>query len=681
MATLRATERVSTAVFRPKRSNMCGITGFFNSGPQNADDINTTIRQMAGTLRHRGPDAGGIWIDAASGIALGHRRLAIVDLSPTGEQPMISESGRYVIVLNGEIYNFRVLRRELEANGHRFRGTSDTEVMLAAFEEWGVVEAVPRFNGMFAFAVWDRREHILYLSRDRMGEKPLYYGYAGNTFLFGSELKALARHPKFQGAINRDALALHLRHNYIPAPYSIYQGIRKLSPGCTLTLRANDEPQVSEYWSLKDAARRGIESPLRCSAEEAVEQLDELIRDAVKLQMVADVPLGAFLSGGFDSSTIVGVMQALSNRPVRTFTIGFWEKEFDEAGYAREVARHLGTEHTELYVTPEEAMAVIPKLPWFYDEPFADSSQIPTYLVSQLARGGVTVSLSGDGGDELFGGYRIYRSVMKVNDTLRWAPPTLRRAAAWTLDAAVRTGALDGFQVRDGKYVSAGQLTTRLGNFANVLRLRTHEELYRYMMSQWRNPADLLQDVHEPDTAFTDRARMLDFPHLLQTMEYIDMGSYLPDDILVKVDRAAMAVSLESRVPLLDYRIVEFSWRTPVSMKLREEQGKWLLRQVAYRYVPRQLLERPKKGFSVPVDIWICGPLRDWAEALLDESRLRNEGVFNPAPIRKIWKDHVQGIKNSNSLLWDILMYQAWQETRCTEPCTADAPVTALETT
>lgn len=660
--------------------NMCGITGFFNSGPQTSAEINASIREMAGTLTHRGPDAGGIWFDAESGIALGHRRLAIVDLSPTGEQPMISESGRYVIVLNGEIYNFRALRRELEAKGHHFRGTSDTEVMLAAFEEWGVAGAVPRFNGMFAFAAWDRRERVLYLSRDRIGEKPLYYGYAGDTFLFGSELKALARHPKFEGAIDRGALALYLRHNYIPAPYSVYQGISKLSPGCILTLRGTVEPQISEYWSLKEAARRGVESPLSCSAEEAVEQLDELIRDAVNLQMVADVPLGAFLSGGIDSSTIVGVMQALSNRPVRTFTIGFAEKQFDEAIYAKEVARHLGTEHTELYVTPEEAMAVIPKLPYFYDEPFADSSQIPTYLVSQLARGGVTVSLSGDGGDELFGGYRIYRSVMKVNDSLRWAPPALRRAAAWALDTAVRTGALDGFQVNDGKYVGAGPLTTRLGNFANVLRLRKNEELYRYMMSQWRSPADLLQDVHEPVSAFTDRARMLDFPHLLQMMEYIDMGSYLPDDILVKVDRAAMAVSLESRVPLLDYRIVEFSWRTPVSMKLREDQGKWLLRQVAYRYVPKRLLERPKKGFSVPVDTWICGPLRDWAEALLDESRLRNEGVFNPAPIRRLWKDHVQGIKNSNSLLWDILMFQAWQEARCADTHTADAPVTALGT-
>ena len=641
---------------------MCGITGFLAPAGQAAGEMNAIVARMSDAMHHRGPDAGGIWTDAASGIALGHRRLSIVDLSPTGQQPMISASGRYVIVLNGEIYNFRKLRPELELKGHRFRGTSDTEVMLAAFEEWGVADSLPHFNGMFAFAAWDRATKTLYLSRDRMGEKPLYYGFAGNTFLFGSELKSLRQHPEFEGEINRGAVAVYLRHNYIPAPYSIYQGIFKLMPGCVLELHANSEPVITPYWSLQDAARNGVASPLTCSAAEATEQLDHLLRDSVGLQMVADVPLGAFLSGGIDSSTIVGLMQAQSSRPIKTFTIGFSEEEFDEAKYAKAVAQYLGTDHTELYITPREAMDVIPRLPQFYDEPFADSSQIPTYLVSQLARQSVTVSLSGDGGDELFGGYRIYRSVMKVNDTLRWAPAPLRSTAAWAMDAAVRTGVLDGVKVKDGKYVGAGPLTGRLTNLAEVFRLSTREELYRYMMSQWRNPTELLPGVEEPLTAFTDPSRKLRVPHLLETMEYVDMGSYLPDDILVKVDRAAMAVSLESRVPLLDYRVVEFSWRTPVSMKIRDGQGKWLLRQVAYRYVPRELLERPKKGFSVPVDQWICGPLRDWAEALLDETRLRNEGVFNPAPIRKVWKDHLAGTRNSNSLLWDVLMYQAWRE-------------------
>jgi asparagine synthase (glutamine-hydrolysing) len=646
---------------------MCGITGFLAPAGQDAGNMNVTVRRMADTLVHRGPDAGGVWVDADRGIALGHRRLSIVDLSPTGSQPMVSTSGRYVIVLNGEIYNFRELRPQLESKGHRFRGTSDTEVMLASFEEWGVPNSIPRFNGMFAFAVWDRTANTLYLSRDRMGEKPLYYGYAGKTFLFGSELKALRRHPKFEGTVNRDAITVYLRHGYVPAPYSIYQGINKLMPGCVLELRGDSEPVISAYWSLQDAARRGAAEPLTCSAQEAAEQLDELLRDAVRMQMVADVPLGAFLSGGIDSSTVVGAMQAQSNRPVKTFTIGFNEKKFDEAIYAKEVARHLGTDHTELYVTPREAMAVIPKLPWFYDEPFADSSQIPTYLVSQLARQAVTVSLSGDGGDELFGGYRIYNSVMTVDKVMGRLPSPLRRPAAWAMEAAAGTGLLDKVKVQDGKYVGAGLLSARLRNIAQVLRLRGREELYRYMMSQWRKPADLVHGAQEPLTAFTDPARQLKLPHVLQTMEYIDMGSYLPDDILVKVDRAAMAVSLESRVPLLDYRVVEFSWRTPVSMKLRDGVGKWLLRQVAYRYVPRELLERPKKGFAVPVDVWICGPLRDWAEALLAPARLRSEGIFDPEPIGKIWSDHLSGVRNSNSLLWDILMYQAWQEAQSSE--------------
>ena len=575
---------------------------------------------------------------------------------------MTSESGRYVLVLNGEIYNFRALREELRSCGHRFRGTSDTEVMLAAFEEWGVADSVPRFNGMFAFAVWDHTDCRLYLARDRMGEKPLYYGYCGETFLFGSELKALARHPEFRASINRDAVALFIRHNYIPAPYSIYEGICKLMPGCILMVSANSGPQVSAYWSLQKAANDGAESQFHGTENEAIEQLDELLRDSVRLQMVADVPLGAFLSGGIDSSTVVGVMQALSNRPVKTFTIGFQEERFNEAHYARAVAEHLGTEHTELYVTPREAMEVIPKLPWFYDEPFADSSQIPTYLVSQLARQAVTVSLSGDAGDELFGGYRSYQATLAVNKLLSKLPYVVRRPMAAAMDAVRGTGMLDGIKVSDGKYVSAGSLSTRTANISRLLRFRTREELYRHMVSQWRTPLELVKDAQEPVTAFTDTARALPLPHLLQTMQYIDMGSYLPDDILVKVDRAAMSVSLESRVPLLDYRIVEFSWRVPPEMKLRDGQGKWLLRQVAYKYVPRELLERPKKGFSVPVDSWICGPLRDWAEALLDRIRLRDEGIFAAEAVHKIWSEHLARIRNHNSVLWAVLMYQAWQE-------------------
>ena len=657
---------------------MCGITGFWTHDTQDAIDLSVTVRNMADMLVHRGPDAGGVWTDAACGVALGHRRLSIVDLSPTGHQPMVSQSGRYVIVLNGEVYNFRELRRELEQKRHAFRGTSDTEVMLAAFEEWGVSASVPRFNGMFAFAVWDRRDHTLFLCRDRMGEKPLYFGYAGKTFLFASELKALLRHPNFHPEIERAAVASYLRHNYIPAPHSIYRGIQKLMPGCILALRGGAAPTITQYWSLREAALRGAADPLSCSPEAAVEELDSLLRDAVRLQMVADVPLGAFLSGGIDSSTVVGAMQAQKNAPVRTFSIGFEEQQFDEAHYAKAVARHLGTEHTELYVTPQEAMEVIPKLPWFYDEPFADSSQIPTYLVAKLARQAVTVSLSGDGGDELFGGYRIYRSGIATERIWGRMPYAARRSGAWALETIARSGLIDGWMGKDGKYVGAGPLTKRLTSLATVLRLRTREELYQHLVSQWRTPTELVAGTQEPLTAFTDPSRQIDLNSFLEVMEYIDMGSYLPDDILVKVDRAAMAVSIESRVPLLDYRLVEFAWRVPSLLKLREDQGKWLLRQVAYRYVPHELLDRPKKGFSVPVDQWICGPLRDWAEALLDENRLRNEGLFNPAPIRKAWQDHLSGIRNSNAQLWDILMYQAWREAQAYDSKSLKVPSAGL---
>jgi asparagine synthase (glutamine-hydrolysing) len=637
---------------------MCGITGFFSSRSGRVPDIKMAVCRMTEALLHRGPDSAGIWVDPVAGLALGHRRLAIVDLSPAGSQPMHSESARYVIVLNGEVYNFRDLRLQLETRGHVFRGGSDTEVMLAAVEEWGVMGAVPHFNGMFAFALWDRLEQILYLGRDRMGEKPLYYTMAGNVFLFGSELKALLAYPGFQTSVDRNALALYLRHNYVPAPYSIYKGVQKLSPGHILSFRPESGIKITAYWSLKEVARRGVESTLTCGSEEALAQLEELLRDAVRLQMVADVPLGAFLSGGIDSSTIVGMMQAQSNRPVRTFSIGFEDERFDEAKFARAVAARLGTSHTELYVTPQEAIAVIPELPKIYDEPFADSSQIPTYLVSRLARESVTVSLSGDGGDELFGGYRIYQSAAGVYRSLCRIP--LPRLMAWMAEIVAATGWLDGWKVGDGKHVGAGILGQRLRNAAQVLRLGSKEELYRFMMSQWRDPAILVEGAEEPPSAFTNPDCFVPFPDILRTMQYIDMISYLPDDILVKVDRAAMAVGLESRVPLLDYRLIEFAWRIPLSMKLQNGEGKWLLRNLGYRYVPRELLDRPKKGFSVPVDAWICGPLREWAEALLNETDLRNEGL-NPAPIRKVWQDHVGGIRNSNAMLWDILMYQAWR--------------------
>ncbi len=673
---------------------------------------------MADRLVHRGPDDSGVWADADKGVALGHRRLSIVDLSPEGHQPMVSASGRYVIAFNGEIYNFHELRKALEKlygsphpnplpsrgtevpegegitsnapdirevvrspSGMQWRGHSDTEVMLAAFEQWGVETAVQKFVGMFAFAVWDRAERGLYLVRDRLGEKPLYYGWMGRTLLFASELKALRVHPAWRGVINRDALAAYMRHNYIPAPYSIYQGVYKLPPGCLLELKGRalsngggfspvpgDVSQAvsaapRRYWSAKAVAEDGLRHELNINEDEATDRLDELLRSAVAQQMVADVPLGAFLSGGIDSTTIVALMQAQSRRPVKTFTIGFNEADFNEAQHAKLVAQHLGTEHTELYVTPEEAMAVIPKLPSLYDEPFADSSQIPTFLVSQLARRHVTVSLSGDGGDELFGGYNRYFWGRNLWRRFGWMPRGLRAMAAAGMTSLSPMTWDRLFTVARPLLPSAlrqPRAGDKLHKLAKIVGVRDPEDMYLSLVSQWPDPEQVVKAAHEARTVLgdpTDRAAVHDFT---RSMMYLDTVTYLPDDILVKVDRAAMGVSLETRVPLLDHRVVEFAWRVPLSMKIRNGQGKWLLRQVLHRYVPQELVERPKMGFGVPIDIWLRGPLRDWAEELLDETRLRNEGFFEAAPIRKLWDEHLSGVHNWQYHLWTVLMFQSW---------------------
>jgi len=653
---------------------MCGITGMIDPNPH-SDRVLTLqndVTRMADRLAHRGPDDSGVWVDAAVGVALGHRRLSILDLSPLGHQPMHSTSGRYVIVFNGEIYNYLDLRHELEqVGGITWRGHSDTEVMLAAVEAWGVKAALQRFIGMFAFALWDRRERTLFLARDRLGEKPLYYGWSGGVFLFGSELKALRAHPAFTAAINRDALTLFLRHSYIPVPYSIYQGIAKLPPAtfATLTwpaLARHADPAIEWYWSFREVAEAGIAHPLPVDETAAVGELDALLRDAVARQMVADVPLGVFLSGGVDSSTIVALMQAQSSRPVKTFTIGFHEAGYNEAEYAQAVARHLGTDHTELYVTPQQAQAVIPHLPQLYDEPFADSSQIPTVLVSQLARTQVTVSLSGDAGDELFGGYNRYFLVERIWNSLSRLPPSLRTGMARLL-LSIPTPWLD--RVLNAlrpvlpqalRYPQAGDKVHKL---AELLTLPNAEHLYRRLVSFWDQPEALVIGGQEPATVLTDASQWANLPNFIQHMMYLDTLTYLPDDILVKVDRAAMSVGLESRVPFLDHRVVEWAWRVPLHMKIRNGQGKWLLRQVLYRYVPKELIERPKQGFGIPIDRWLRGPLRDWAEALLDESRLRREGFFNPQPIRIKWAEHLAGTRNWQYHLWSVLMFQAWLET------------------
>jgi asparagine synthase (glutamine-hydrolysing) len=619
---------------------------------------------MASRLRHRGPDDCGCWCDPAAGIALAHRRLSIVDLSPLGHQPMISPSERFVIVFNGEVYNHRALRRELPASAERrLRGHSDTEVMLAAVDAWGLQPALNRFVGMFVFALWDRTERTLHLVRDRLGIKPLYWGRAGDSLVFASELSAIVAHPAFRSDIDRGALALLMRYGYVPGPHSIYAGIHKLQPGTVLTVRSPQPADWSEtaFWSAEAVATRGMEDRFDGSDDEAAAELERLLHESIGLRMLADVPVGAFLSGGLDSSTVTAFMQAQSARPVRTFTIGSFDADHDEAPAARAVARHLGTDHRELYVTAADAMAVIPQLPTVYDEPFADSSQIPTLLVSTLARQDVVVALSGDGGDELFGGYNRHVWSDQVWSVVRALPSGARTAAAGAIGSlspqqwsrAYRT--VERVLPPQWRHRAPGD---KLHKLAGLLGASTPAELYRLLTSRWKLPGALVIGAEEPEAARQHPPGMFD--DLTTAMLYLDLVTYLPDDILAKVDRASMAVSLEARVPLLDHRVVEFAWRLPLAMKIRNGQGKWLLRQVLYRHVPQHLVERPKSGFGVPIGTWLRGPLREWAEDLLQERRLRSEGFFDPGPIQEKWTTHISGRKNCLDDLWPVLMFQAW---------------------
>lgn len=648
---------------------MCGIAGLWNPSHETSrNDLLNLAGRMANAIRHRGPDDSGTWADEKAGVAFGFARLSILDLSPAGHQPMSSADGRFTIVFNGEIYNFAALRDQLLSLGHTFRGHSDTEVMLAAFCQWGIQATITRLNGMFAFAVWDARENTLTLVRDRIGIKPLYYGWCSGVFLFGSELKALRAHPAFSAEVDRGALALYLRHNYIPSPHSIYTGILKLPPGTSLTFSGlpGELPAPLAYWSARYVAESGASQPFTGDDAAAVSELDNLLRDSVRLRMIADVPLGAFLSGGVDSSTVVALMQAQSSRPVETFTIGFHEQDYNEALHARAIAAHLGTHHTELYVSPDQARQVIPLLPSLYDEPFSDSSQIPTFLVSQLARRHVTVSLSGDGGDELFGGYTRYLLTEKIWKRLRWLPLPARRLARRfmnTLSAEQWQRVLRPFNPLLPVSLRQTLLADKVTKFTDVLEARSPHAMYRTIVSHWRQAAVLVPGAVVPSTLLEDASLWPDLPDFLRWMMYMDLVTYLPDDILVKVDRASMGVSLEARVPLLDdHRVVEFAWRLPPSMKIRNGQGKWLLRQVLYQYVPKSLVERPKMGFAVPIDAWLRDPLRDWAEALLDESRLRREGFLDPAPIRARWLEHLAHQGNWQYYLWDVLMFQSWLE-------------------
>ncbi len=641
---------------------MCGIAGILLAPPAADPRRLAAVEAMAAILHHRGPDGGGVWIDGNAGLALGHRRLAIVDLSDAGRQPMLSHGEGLVMTFNGEIYNFAELRMQLEALGHRFRGHCDSEVMLAAFESFGIETALRRFAGMFALGLWDRKRRLLHLVRDRLGKKPLYVALVEGALLFASELKAIRVFPEFRAKVDTKALAMVLSHGWISDQHCIWEGVFKLPPGTMLSVRAADldhggperlRERVRSWWSLAEVAEAGQQHPLAPDAPELETELDRLLRIAVRERMVADVPLGAFLSGGIDSSTVVALMQAQSPRPVRTFTIGFRDAQYNEADDASQVARHLGTEHTELRLTPAEARAVIPDLPLIWDEPFADESQIPTFLVARLARQHVTVALSGDGGDESFGGYARHFVPARLAPVFG-LPLKLRRMAAsglLALSPAAWDGLLRALSLPVGlRRTLSGE---NLQKLARVLDVADDHELYRRLIRICGRPATL-----DPMEADADAVPPLRDP--IGRLMYRDTAGYLPGDILVKLDRASMAVSLEARCPLLDHRVVEFAWRLPTALKVRGGIGKWLLRRVLRRYVPEALFERPKQGFNVPIGAWLRGPLREWAEELLAAPRLRREGFLDPGRVQACWQEHMSGRRDRAYELWAILMVEAW---------------------
>lgn len=643
---------------------MCGITGFWSFTEQLSGlSLDRIVQEMADQLTSRGPDSSGAWWEKEAHLAFGHRRLAIVDLSATGHQPMTSASGRFVMTYNGEIYNAPELHENLVEKGYSFRGTSDTEVILAACEAYGVEDAVKQLIGMFAFALWDARDRKLHLVRDRLGVKPLYWGLHQQTLFFGSQLKSFRPHPLWRPELNRDILPNFFRFCYIPGPSSIYKGIQKLTPGCIATIEGKNKITVKPYWSMEEAIRQGrIQQPDR-SPLEWVDQLDALLKDAVKRCMVSDVPIGAFLSGGIDSSTVVALMQAQSSSPVQTFSIGFEEESYNEAPHATAVARHLGTRHHELYLRSSEALEIIPTIPEWCDEPFADSSQIPAFLVSRLAQKHLKVCLSGDGGDELFAGYARYFQANRFWDRLSPIPLTLRKMAA----VGIKSLSVAQWDVLNG-LIPGGRTRPFIGDkahkLASLLTCPDRKALYLNLISLWDNPASLVVDrkksaesLPSPWLADADRSGNA----FIEEMQYIDSLTYLPDDILSKVDYASMAVSLESRVPLLDHRVVEFAWSIPLALKLKHPEGKWILRQVLKKYVPESLTERPKMGFGVPIDQWLRGPLRPWAEELLSEPSLKNAGL-NVNPIRQRWEEHQSGIRNWHYSLWPVLMFQAWYQ-------------------
>jgi asparagine synthase (glutamine-hydrolysing) len=640
---------------------MCGIAGILITRATNPRNL-AAIDAMAATLHHRGPDSGGVWLDRDSGIALGHRRLAIVDLSDAGHQPMLSADENLVMTFNGEVYNFASLRPVLEAKGHRFRGNSDTEIMLAAFESYGIEEALKQFSGMFAAGVWDRKHRVLHLVRDRMGKKPLYVALSDGALLFASELKAILAYPAFRPTVDTRALAMMLRQGWMPDHHCIWKGVFKLPPGTMLSVRAKDletasveslRGTVRPWWSLAAVAEAGQRQPLILDESELDTELDWLLRSAVRQRMVADVPLGAFLSGGIDSSTVVALMQAQSSRPIRTFTIGFCEAEYDEAAHASQVARHFGTDHTEFRLTPAEVCAVIPELPQIWDEPFADESQVPTLLLSRLARQHVTVALSGDGGDECFGGYSRHFMLERLAALFR-LPSSLRRLVAAALLKLTPQALLEISRILQlpARFRPAFN-GVNLQKFARALEASDEQERYNQLTRFGSTPVVL-------DPRAADTADVPPLPDAVSRFIYRDMAGYLTGDILVKLDRATMAASLEGRCPFLDDRVVEFAWRLPTAVKIRDGQGKMPLRRVLRRYLPESLFERPKQGFNVPIGEWLTGPLRGWTEELLDGARIRREGLLHSGRIQACWQQHLSGRRDRSGELWAILMVQAW---------------------
>ncbi|HPU13621.1 MAG TPA: asparagine synthase (glutamine-hydrolyzing), partial [Aeromicrobium sp.] len=648
---------------------VCGFSGFL-SPPGNPQEQAHVAQRMASTIVHRGPDDGGSWADETGRVALGFRRLSIIDLSPEGHQPMSSADGRYTIVFNGEIYNFENLRAELGNSGGPYRGHSDTEVLLRAVSQWGLEAAISRLWGMFAFALWDSVEQKLHLVRDRLGKKPLYYGWSGSHFLFGSELKALREHPSFTARIDRDALTSYLRFMYVPTPMSIYEGVFKLPPGSWLTVDPNNPGQTPEpvtYWDPAQVAKAGHDNPLELSDVEATGQLETLLNDATKIRSVADVPIGAFLSGGIDSSAVVASLQAQSSRPVSTFTIGFNNDQYDESKHAKEIAKHLGTNHTELLVTPDEARSVIPKLPSLYDEPFSDASQIPAFLVSQLARQHVTVALSGDGGDEVFAGYNRYVAGMRIWSKLNNVPQPIRRTVSRRM-RGISPERWDRFGEKSDRLLPKRRRSLITGNnahkLATVVDSTSIEDMYSRLVSTWDNAEDVVIGGRLPSS--NSRLISSDLDPARQMM-LLDVLTYLPDDILTKVDRASMGTSLEARTPLLDHRLIEFAWSLPLDQLIRDGESKWILRQVLERHVPRALFDRPKQGFGIPIDSWLRGPLREWATDMLAPDRLAREGYFDVNQVQQKLDDHLSGRRNVQYHLWSILVFESWLEAEMNE--------------